>query len=61
MTGASLRFGQQDGETWRQVVERIAGFHGLAKECLEYFDRDVQAGTQEADAAWCALYDWDCL
>jgi len=48
-------------ETWRQTVERIAKVHHLENECLEIFDREVKEGEDEAQAAWNALFAWDCL
>jgi hypothetical protein len=42
-------------------VERIAGKYGLENECLEVFDTLIKEGkTEEGQAAWAALYDWDC-
>ena len=48
-------------ETWRQAVARISDKHGLQIECLELFDAAISRGDNEADAAWDALYAWDCL
>lgn len=42
-------------------VERVAGEHGLEEECLNIFDEEVLNGMNPADAAWDALYEWDCL
>lgn len=56
-----LRATRNEGETWRQAVERKASEHGLAEECLTVFDREVASGTDEATAAWGALYEWDVL
>lgn len=46
-------------ETWREYVEKVAGKQGLAPECLECFDRYVRE-HDEVEAAWMALWDWDC-
>lgn len=48
-------------ETWRQAVERIAGKYGLQAECLQAFDIEIAGGCDEQEAAWHALYEWDCL
>jgi len=50
-----------EGETWRACVARVAGVEGLDEECLMDFDRAVAKGEDERDAAWEALYEWDCL
>jgi hypothetical protein len=54
-------FEQYPGETWRDVVKRVAEKQGLALECLELFD--FYAGNMQSldTAAWSALYEWDCL
>jgi len=52
---------RREGESWRDAVKRIAGKQGLADECLIIFDADVERGTEEAQAAWGALSEWDCL
>jgi hypothetical protein len=52
---------RHEGETWRQAVSRQADLYGMKSECLEIFDREVILGTNEARAAWEALYEWDCL
>ena len=60
----SLVAQRQDAETWRDAVKRIAGAQGLEAECLDLFDAEVDAphfNGDEAHAAWCALYEWDCL
>ncbi|MBP0492218.1 hypothetical protein [Roseomonas indoligenes] len=52
---------RQSDESWRAAVERIAGKYGLAAECLEVFDDEIEDGADEGRAAWNALYEWDCL
>lgn len=56
----SLQIKKQENETWRQAVSRIAGKHGLARECLEIFDEGISTGVDEGDLAFHALYEWDC-
>jgi hypothetical protein len=54
-------FVQRPGETWRHVVGRVAAVHGLEKECLQAFDELMKLGEfSEDNAAFIALYDWDC-
>lgn len=48
-------------ETWHEVVKRVASAEGLEMECLSAYDSYVTAGDNSYDAAWCALYDWDCI
>lgn len=53
-----------DGEGWREAVARLARVDGkfdLREECLEEFDGLVGVGAAPDRAAWCALYEWDCL
>lgn len=58
----ALTLKRQEGESWRQCVERVAGRHGLQRECLEVFDDMMRSGLfKEDSAAWGALYEWDCL
>jgi hypothetical protein len=58
---APSEFALREGETWRDVVARIAGEQGLAQECLEEFD--FLAGNMASldTAAQNALYEWDCF
>lgn len=64
----SLVITKKDGETWRECVIRYASTYGLQAECLEEYDSAVKRlnkdeinEDKEAYAAWCALYEWDCL
>jgi hypothetical protein len=55
-------FVQRPGETWRDVVGRVATVHGLTIECLKAFDELITLGEHSEDnAAFMALYDWDCI
>lgn len=49
-----------EGEGWREYVERIAGEQGLQDECLFIFDEEVGKGEEPEHAAFSALYEWDC-
>lgn len=51
---------RNEGETWRECVIRYAKPHGLQAECLVEFDSATLAGEDEAQAAFDALYEWDC-
>ncbi len=52
---------KEPDESWREAVERIASRQRLAVECLEIFDSEKNRGQDDEDAAWTALYEWDCL
>lgn len=54
-----LRVRRLEGETWREAVSRTADY--MRGECLAEFDAMVAAGQDEAQAAFDALYEWDCL
>lgn len=47
-------------ESWRDAVARIAGSRGLKRECVDLFDMYVRERIEEGDAAFAALYGWDC-
>jgi hypothetical protein len=57
----SLMVQRNEDESWRECVERVAGKYGLGAECLSIFDDEVSGGKDPGDAAWGALYEWDCL
>lgn len=61
MASLGIGFSKQPDESYRDAVARIAGKCGLDNECLEIFDRLIAQGDTETEAAWCALYEWDCL
>ncbi len=48
-------------ETWREAVIRYAKKEQLEQECLAEFDHNVKQGYDEPEAAFHALYEWDCL
>jgi hypothetical protein len=47
-------------ESWRDCVKRYARRYGLEHECLTHYDSEVADGTPEDEAAFNALYSWDC-
>lgn len=51
---------RKPNETWREATKRIASQYGLERECLENFDEYTENGAEPENAAFCALYDWDC-
>ena len=61
MASGALGVTRLGGESWRDCVRRVSGQYGLDEECLEIFDRLIARGDHETEAAWCALYEWDCL
>lgn len=56
-----LGFDRLDGESYRDVVVRLAKQSGMVGECLEEYDRLLRDGVAEDEATWAALYEWDCL
>lgn len=52
---------KKEGETWREAMVRVASAHGLEAECTQVFEHEVKHGIPEDEAAWDALYEWDCL
>lgn len=56
-----FRINRLPEETWREAVKRIAGKYGMEMECLEWFDSEIASGTEEDQAAFAALSEWDCL
>ena len=57
-----LQLTKRGRESWRDCVARISGEQQLQAECLAQFDKIMGRGTTpEENAAWDALYDWDCL
>ena len=58
---APSEFARREGESWRDVVARLGGEQGLAKECLEEFDFLAGNMTSLDIAAQNALYEWDCF
>lgn len=54
------KFELKEGETWRDVVIRVAKEQGLEKECLEEYDFFASNMQSLDTAAAMALYEWDC-
>lgn len=54
-----LRVARKEGETWRECIERYAKPHGLETEVLSLYDRYVNSGDPEHQAAFDACYEWD--
>lgn len=59
MSEISIGIRRRDGETWRECAARIGRHWHLEAEVLEEFDAFIAAGDDEAEAAWCACYEWD--
>jgi len=49
-----------ENESWRDCVIRYAKTQQLEQECVELYDALVKHDPEE-DAAFTALYEWDCL
>lgn len=52
------------GETAEAVIREMleaAGDNGLEDEVVMAFAKYVKQGDTIPRAAWCALYDWDCV
>jgi hypothetical protein len=58
---SSLKATKNENESWRQCVERYARAYGLEFEALAVFDAELKKGTEEPQAAFHALYEWDLL
>lgn len=56
-----LGLARREGEGYRDVIVRLVKENGPVEECLEEFDRLLGNGVAEDEAAWAALYEWDCL
>lgn len=56
-----LSITRDDGETWREAVARYATPWGLQEETLILFDRLLESGEQESEAAFTCLYEWDLV
>lgn len=52
---------KNQGETWRDCVVRISRKFGVEDECVPVFDSQVDGGIAESEAAWNALFEWDCI
>ena len=48
-------------ETWRDMVIRYAKPWGLKRDVLREYNRLINKGWKQNQAAWGALYDWDLL
>lgn len=59
--GVGLGLTLLDGESYRDAVIRLAKENGLVEECLEEYGRLLANGVADDEAAWAALYEWDCL
>lgn len=56
-----LKITRNEGETWRECAERYAKPYGLQSDVLFTYDRAVEAGISEGDAAFQACYEWDVV
>lgn len=56
-----LALSRQPDETWYEACKRLAQKAGLEDEVMSVYERCLAAGQDPANAAWCALYEWDCL
>tara|TARA_R110002020_G_scaffold209490_4_gene415462 strand:+ start:181 stop:372 length:192 start_codon:yes stop_codon:yes gene_type:complete len=52
---------RKEKETWRDMVIRYAKPWGLKHDVLREYNRLINKGWKENQAAWGALYDWDLL
>jgi hypothetical protein len=56
-----LSITRNDGETWREAVARYSKPWRLQEETLTLFDRLLESGEQESEAAFTCLYAWDLI
>lgn len=57
----ALALTRNTGESWRQAAMRLAAKHGLEGEVGDAYQKYIEQGDTEEDAAWAACYDWDLL
>ena len=60
MSGPSsvMRLG---GENWRDCAIRYGLRWGFGVEVGKYFDEEIAIGADEENAAWMAVYEYDCF
>lgn len=42
---------RRPGESWREVVARLARDHGVEREAIDAFDYEIRHGRSQSDAA----------
>ena len=58
MIGLSIK--RLADESWRDCARRYGKANGLEHEITELFVSMVATGMPDDDAAWSAVYEWDC-
>lgn len=56
----SLGFRRLQDETTYAAMKRIAQSHGLWDDVRSEYEKGVKDGLDPDNAAWAALYEWDC-
>lgn len=56
--GLSIK--RNEGESWLDCALRYGRKYGLEHEIKTEYDESIAAGNNEEDAAWGAVYEWDC-
>jgi len=49
------------GENWRDCAIRYGLKWGLELEVGKYYDEEIAIGADEENAAWMAVYEYDCF
>jgi hypothetical protein len=49
----------RDGESWKECAVRLAEPYDLQEEVIEVYDRAIERGCTEDDAALEACMEWD--
>lgn len=61
MGDVGLGMTKEKDETWRECALRYARPWGMEHEVAETYDAEIRSGSDEAEAAWTACYEWDVL
>lgn len=56
----ALGISRNEGESWLDCALRYGRKFGLENEVQEQYDRYRALGDTEEEAAWGAVYEWDC-
>lgn len=56
---ASLKITRNEGESWLQCALRYAKKYGVELEVQDAYNEHIASGSDEAEAAFDACYDWD--
>jgi len=55
-----LKITKLPSETWRECAARYGRRNGLEHEVLQVYDEFAKGNDDDDEAAWTAVYEWDC-